>query len=191
MTTLRFALAAAAVSLAAVPANAVITAFGGPATGTDPLGHTWVASNTPPSWGMPGLGSLTFNTGAATFGDGVDYATEFRFVLLLGPASGIDFGSSTLQVNKGLGFTPWNIVVVSPQQVTFKAPTFADRLQPGDTFFVNVAFPTAINETNFAFAGLWTNTIVPEPATWGMMIVGFGLVGLSLRRRVRIARHAA
>jgi hypothetical protein len=24
---------------------------------------------------------------------------------------------------------------------------------------------------------------VPEPATWGMMILGFGLVGMSMRRR--------
>jgi CHRD domain/PEP-CTERM motif len=32
---------------------------------------------------------------------------------------------------------------------------------------------------------------VPEPATWGLMIVGFGLVGGALRRRISAARVTA
>jgi hypothetical protein len=28
-----------------------------------------------------------------------------------------------------------------------------------------------------------TNSVVPEPATWAMMIIGFGLVGAAMRRR--------
>jgi len=35
---------------------------------------------------------------------------------------------------------------------------------------------------------LTVNAAVPEPATWGMMIAGFGLVGFVLRRRERFAR---
>ena len=31
---------------------------------------------------------------------------------------------------------------------------------------------------------------VPEPGTWGMMIFGFGLVGLTMRRRARAANFA-
>ncbi|MFN7399454.1 MAG: PEPxxWA-CTERM sorting domain-containing protein, partial [Sandaracinobacter sp.] len=31
----------------------------------------------------------------------------------------------------------------------------------------------------------------PEPATWAMMIVGFGLVGFATRRRERLARVSA
>lgn len=34
------------------------------------------------------------------------------------------------------------------------------------------------------------NAAVPEPATWGMMIVGFGLAGASLRRRGVVAATA-
>ncbi|MFN7399415.1 MAG: PEPxxWA-CTERM sorting domain-containing protein, partial [Sandaracinobacter sp.] len=32
---------------------------------------------------------------------------------------------------------------------------------------------------------------IPEPATWAMMIVGFGLVGFATRRRERLARVSA
>lgn len=39
--------------------------------------------------------------------------------------------------------------------------------------------------------GTFAGGVVPEPATWAMMIVGFGLVGVSLRRRERIARVSA
>lgn len=38
-----------------------------------------------------------------------------------------------------------------------------------------------VNETNYAFR--WDGGVVPEPATWAMMIAGFGLVGSALRRR--------
>lgn len=37
------------------------------------------------------------------------------------------------------------------------------------------------NDVMFAFSNL--QNVVPEPATWGMMIVGFGFVGFALRRR--------
>jgi hypothetical protein len=32
---------------------------------------------------------------------------------------------------------------------------------------------------------------VPEPATWGLMIGGFGLAGMALRRRRQVAQEAA
>lgn len=32
------------------------------------------------------------------------------------------------------------------------------------------------------------SAVVPEPATWGLMIAGFGLVGFAARRRERLAR---
>jgi hypothetical protein len=35
------------------------------------------------------------------------------------------------------------------------------------------------------------NTVVPEPGTWAMMIVGFGAVGFAARRRGQMARVAA
>ena len=39
--------------------------------------------------------------------------------------------------------------------------------------------------------GLPVRSPVPEPATWAMMLVGFGAVGVSLRRRKRVTLQAA
>lgn len=44
--------------------------------------------------------------------------------------------------------------------------------------------PIEVDFTPFPFPGGG----VPEPATWSMMIIGFGLVGAAMRRRVRLDR---
>jgi hypothetical protein len=45
---------------------------------------------------------------------------------------------------------------------------------------------TVVNRVSSGFVTSIAQT-VPEPATWAMMLVGFGLVGTALRRRERIA----
>lgn len=70
------------------------------------------------------------------------------------------------------------------------ARLFAAIADPGDSFTsvrVTSGADFAVAQLRYTLSG----TIVPEPATWAMMIAGFGVVGLSLRRRVPIARHAA
>lgn len=52
-------------------------------------------------------------------------------------------------------------------------------------FDINAAASTFVQDnpidgTNFAFR---VNGAVPEPATWGMMLAGFGMVGFALRSR--------
>ena len=50
----------------------------------------------------------------------------------------------------------------------------------------------AIDNLRFAQAGQITVPgAVPEPATWAMLIAGFGLVGAATRRRVRTVSYAA
>ncbi len=54
------------------------------------------------------------------------------------------------------------------------------NLQPGDTygFYINNA-PLSF------YQGTLTINSVPEPATWGLMLLGVGMVGAALRRRAR------
>lgn len=69
-------------------------------------------------------------------------------------------------------------LVLAPQ-LTF----IGSAVSPAGSGF---AFPSSINNTttggrfgpSFQF-----NAAVPEPASWALMIVGFGLVGVSMRRR--------
>lgn len=185
--------AAAAAVFAATAANAVVAPFGGTATGTDPLGHTWQATNTPAaSWGEPGLGAgvLTFNPLNVSSGAG-SFANEFDFTFLKGvngvidttPAAGPGgFETTTRFVDNTTG-TLWTPVYVSSKQVDFIAPA-GTQLNAGDSFFVNVAFTGAVDTEQFSFAGLWTDVGgagVPEPATWAMMLVGLAGLGAALR----------
>jgi len=176
---------------AAAPAWAVTTPFGGPAAGVDPLGDAYSASGT--HWGSPGygLGTIAFNPLLVSNSNG-DYATSFSFTYLKGVAGVIDqtpapspFGffpeTRFTNITDGVGW----LVSYSGSVVTFTAPSMAARLDPGDQFFVNVAFTGPVDTRKFSFAGLWDDEPVgaPEPASWAMFIGGFGLIGSALRRR--------
>jgi hypothetical protein len=174
--------ATAAVALAA-PAGAVVTPFGGPADGVDPLGNAWSTSSA--GWGEPGVGQGTqaFNPLNVSNNAGA-WANELDFIFLMGLDGEIDFANTTFQnVTKG---ETWTADMISSKEVHFLAPT-GSRIDPGDVFSANVAFNGDLNANMFSFAGLWTDSVVsgsvPEPAGWTMMIVGFGGLGALLRRR--------
>jgi len=185
---------AAFACLGASPSIAVITPFGGPAAGTDPLGDIWSASGT--HWGEPGFlaGSIAFNP-LMVSNDAGNYATSFSFTFLKGVNGTIDQTPSFTVFGSGpeTRFTnvtdnkAW-LVSYSGKTVTFTAPTMASKLDPGDKFFVNVWFTGAVDTKRFSFAGLWDDAKVPpapEPASWAMMLGGFGLMGGVMRSQRR------
>lgn len=51
------------------------------------------------------------------------------------------------------------------------------------TNYALTGFATVNNSTSFNVASFVPTAAVPEPATWTMMIMGFGLAGTALRRR--------
>ena len=72
--------------------------------------------------------------------------------------------------------------------VTSYGLTFGLDVQPGD-------IDNLLNDTFGEFNGFvpiyhnlaWINSVVPEPGTWAMMISGFGLTGVSMRRSRKAA----
>mgnify|MGYP000966313315 CR=1 FL=1 len=57
----------------------------------------------------------------------------------------------------------------------------------GSTSHLSFALPTNVTFTSASGTFLSaTTSAVPEPATWAMMLAGFGLIGASMRRRVAI-----
>ena len=183
-------LAASAAFVAALAASsaahAVISPFGGAAVGSDPLFSSWEASNNfgVPGWGEPGIGegTLTFNPGVLSSHFGT-WADRFSFIFLEGVSGSIDHANTEFfDVTTG---QTWATQFVGGNKVVFTAPV-GSRIDSGDQFFVNVAFTGPVDVHSFSFAGLWTddaNGGVPEPATWALMLTGFGLAGVALRRR--------
>lgn len=49
--------------------------------------------------------------------------------------------------------------------------------------FKITAIPAGFSDSTIAVSGIATTNAVPEPATWALMISGFGLVGSTMRRR--------
>ena len=191
---------AALAGLASSPALAVVTPFGGPATGADPLGNVWDASGT--HWGEPGFlaGTIFFNPLMVSNNNG-DYATSFSFTFLKGVGGTIDQTPSFTPFGAGPETRFSNItdgvawlVSYSGKTVTFTAPNMAAKLDPGDVFFVNVWFTGMIDPTRFSFAGLWDDAKVsdaPEPASWALMLGGFGMLGGAMRAQRRARTMAA
>ena len=100
---------------------------------------------------------------------------------IAGTASTISFGNgifASLSINAAnLGFTQFNAPTLftgSPNSPTFLTGTFT-LINP---FFGNGTL--TISPVTVAAA-------VPEPATWAMMLVGFGAMGGALRRRQKVA----
>ena len=168
-------------SLAA--AAAALTAFAAPAQAAETItisGASGIFGND--SVGAAGSATANFTntfTFAAPVGFNLANATLSTTSSPLG-TNNIDFTSALLN---GVAFT----------------------LSPTGTFEFGSAGPVALLASNTitvmgrntgdgAFSGTLTfaaTSAVPEPATWGMMLLGFGAVGFSLRRkRVTLAQAA-
>ena len=98
----------------------------------------------------------------------------------------IDFNWITLD---GVGFTRTN--------EDGEAPIFAEvwTLVPGQTLLAGnhtlaANFTVTGSHGGGSFGGNLNVTPVPEPATWAMMILGFGAVGFAMRRRLQPAALA-
>ena len=178
MKLLPFALVASALAFVASPAQAVetmtITGTSGN-YGNDGVGlagsPTTAFTNTF-TFGTAvanGLNSFNANLAGFTLSNATLTTTQSP-----GGSNNIDFTSAFFN---GIAFT------LSPTGVAEFGSVGPVTLQAINTLTIN-----GFNTGDGAFSGTLTFAAVPsvpEPATWGMMLLGFGVMGASLRRRRR------
>lgn len=91
-----------------------------------------------------------------------------------------------------------NGIVLGPDINIFTGvPVSGDAYAGGRAIFATVPYPNCSNtaasacDLNFRVSGTTATGAIPEPATWAMMIGGFGMMGGALRRRSRAAHVTA
>lgn len=175
------------VLIESVPANALDLPFTGTLTGVStlvgpdptcaPLPFRSVI-NPSSTVGYSSLGNFTYSTstclslgGGTSFGNfTIDFGTD--------AFSGTFDGGSTPTATPGISDTAWLFTILSGTgrfsgaTGTFEGAGLADaRTRP-----THVAI---------AFIGDVITSAVPEPASWGLMLLGFGAIGSAVRRRRR------
>ncbi|MGL4543778.1 MAG: PEPxxWA-CTERM sorting domain-containing protein, partial [Polymorphobacter sp.] len=149
-------------------------------------------SNTSRGGLAPGseFGALFFTTGASTI---LDYATGFTTGFSFNYAQPNTLGG-TVNVFDGLGGTGTLLGSIS---LGLTPSTCVAGYSAGYCPFVPVGVTFSGTAKSIEFAGVANFVVfddvtfgsatpgpgVPEPASWALMIAGFGLVGASLRRR--------
>lgn len=132
--------------------------------------RTQPSGDTSPGFGLPANASTLTPLTSAIIGGAPDWAQ-------LGADSGECY-------DVGCGYTGW----IGSSYIIQNDGSFVLRL--GVTNFSDAQF-----ESGLAFAGITIDGIeiptpgtgaVPEPSTWAMMLLGFGMIGLSLRHRRRM-----
>ena len=133
------------------------------------------------------------------------YSTQFTLPNTI-PTSGLnwyDFSLPSVAVNSGSAYTfvlsnsslRYGVVLGPDVNIQTGVPLSGDAYTGGQAFGVQ-SYPNCPNtpvsacDLNFRVNGTTAIAAVPEPATWAMMIAGFGLVGGALRRR-RVTAVAA
>jgi hypothetical protein len=183
-----FAIFLSSIGIAAAPVSAATLVFDGSASATAsvapdascaplPFRGTIAHAN---SSGVSNLGSFTYSHNACTQG-----AT--------GPVTGsfeLDFGASLLSgAFEGLSVARVDVPGLFDQQFSYTITGGSGIFQGATGSFTNVGTVDVRGGPPSRLALNFEGTIdapaVPEPATWGMMLLGFGAVGAAMRRHKR------
>lgn len=176
-------------STISVGVNVAVSSTSGPCTGI-PAGVTFTApagndlyiaaagqsSNPTTALGLDfptgGDITITLDSLASTFS--LDLFQNFG----AGSQSGSDASFLISLFNGGVSAGTYNVAVASGTGTSFGATSS----NPFNSITVSQARGFAVID-NFSF----NVAAVPEPATWAMMLLGFGAMGVSLRRRRRVS----
>ena len=150
---------------------------------------TGATSLTDPNPTLPASIATQDGTTTVTFGlnpTGTSFNSSFTFMNTVAGVYNFLVGTST----PGLMFT--NVSVAGGGTTSIFAPPATSVIQQFNLpMLADTAYTVTLAGTSPVSAGAIsgnvtiTNAAVPEPATWAMMILGFGAVGMVLRRRRR------
>ncbi len=201
------ALPAAAVTYSAIPGSPDVTPAGQSVlvdfNGALPDGYTLTgsydyATGTSGAAASPALDGSRYLYTSSAVGDGVATLSTFDLSAVSFYWGSIDSynsvdvlgaGGTTLFTLGGSAFSPANgnqSASVTNQRVSFFAE--GDEVITGLRFkATGVAFE--IDDVAGTLANGGSGSTVPEPATWAMMLGGFGMVGFAARRRQVTAKR--
>lgn len=131
--------------------------------------------------GTPGLGGI-LTKGSWAFGAGDVFTLSFA-------ASGSQRGPSTFSEAFSAGF-----LINGTTEVNFNSPVIASNAPFSTYTYSYTATGSGTLQAYIRALGAGSDnvgvviddvslTAVPEPATWAMMIIGFGFIGAAMRRR--------
>lgn len=108
-----------------------------------------------------------------------------------------DGSISTFATDSATGFYPQSYYGALVAQLVLGSPQIANANSTGSISFTGTAYTNSdvqLTEASLSLnlAALERNvSAVPEPSTWAMMMVGFGAMGLAVRRRGRRTARVA
>ena len=115
---------------------------------------------------------------------------SFDFDTVTGVLSNVTYNSVSGAFNTGAEYSPGDATQIYFGQLggNYDVYQLASSLNNGGTVAINSGtHPSIVINA----AGSLTTGGVPEPATWAMMLVGFGGIGAAMRSRRKVAVAAA
>lgn len=181
--------AVAAVATIAAPASAGVVSFIGTATATSrpfpdsscaPLPFRGLADGS----GGSNLGTFTYSHSVCILGATGPVVGSFK----------LDFGASSFDgLLDGVAVARVGVPGLFDQFFTYTLTGGTGQFFDATGSFTNIGTvdvrsgPPSRLELNFA--GSINAPAIPEPASWAMMIIGFGVVGYAARRRRQFSRE--
>jgi hypothetical protein len=142
---------------------------------------------------LDGASTIVFHDGSGvTLSDGIATVGLSDFRIELGPE--LVFGNVSLNGDPFAGNVPLftgPFLANLSDLFLIDAPVVPLLLTAEAVGALNAVFGTELPALAQIGTVATNLAVVPEPATWGMMILGFGAVGFALRRRKTVARAIA